>query len=150
MSATQKCRVLFVCIGNACRSPMAESIARREASDVIEPASAGLYPLGQIVDRTEQALLANGYSIDGLSSKPISRDAVQRADIIVNLSGGPIEYLFLSAPSHLRHNQLLENWNVSDPYGEDTATYQRILEELEARVRQLADRLRAAQSSPRP
>ena len=138
----QKSHVLFICIGNACRSPMAESVARRDASDVIEPASAGLYPLGEIVDRTEQALLANGYSVDDLYSKPITRDSVQKADVIVNLTGGPIEYLFLSPPSHLRVSQRLENWEVADPYGEDTATYQRILEEIASRVRQLAERLR--------
>jgi protein-tyrosine-phosphatase len=64
----------------------------------------------------------------------------------VNLSGAPIDYLFSSAPSNLRNDQQLENWEVADPYGEDAVTYQRILEEIEARVRQLAIRLRAAEN----
>jgi len=126
---------------------MAESIARREAADIIEPSSAGLYPLGRIAETTVETLLANGYSADGLSSKSISRDAVQDADLIINLSGGPLEYLFSSPRSCLRDTQELENWTVSDPYGEDTATYQRILEEIETRVRQLAKRLRAESRS---
>ena len=125
---------------------MAEAVARRDAGDVIEPASAGLYPLGCIAEPTIETLVANGYSVDGLSSKPILRGAVLESSLIVNLSGAPIDYLFSSAPSNLRNDQQLENWEVADPYGEDAVTYQRILEEIEARVRQLAIRLRAAEN----
>jgi len=126
---------------------MAEAVARRDAGDVIEPASAGLYPLGRIAELTIEILVANGYSVDGLSSKPILRGAVRESRLIVNLSGAPIDYLFSSAPPNLRNGQQLENWEVADPYGEDAATYQRILEEIEARVRQLASRLRTENRS---
>ena len=44
--------VLFVCLGNACRSPMAEAIARSDTWDVIEPMSAGIMPLGFVVKET--------------------------------------------------------------------------------------------------
>ena len=125
---------------------MAEAVARRDAGDVIEPASAGLYPLGRIAEPTIETLVANGYSVDGLSSKPILRGTVRESNLIVNLSGTPIDYLFSSVPSNLRNGQQLENWEVADPYGEDAATYQRILEEIELRVRQLANRLRTAES----
>ena len=40
-------RVLFICVGNSCRSPMAEALARHLAADVIEPQSAGISPLGE-------------------------------------------------------------------------------------------------------
>jgi arsenate reductase (thioredoxin) len=135
-------RVLFICIGNACRSPMAEAIARHDAANVIEASSAGLYPLGFLPKLTVETLARNGYSSEGLSSKGISRDAAQSADVIVNLSGMAIEPLFSSSPSRLREDQRIEKWNVSDPYGEDTATYQRILKELQQRVQGLAERLR--------
>jgi arsenate reductase (thioredoxin) len=136
-------RVLFVCIGNACRSPMAEAIARRDAAHVIEASSAGLYPLGHLPEPTIATLIANNYSSEGLSSKCISREAVRNAEIIVNLSGMPIDQLFSAGTSRLRSGQQIENWEVTDPYGEGTATYQRIFEELKARVHQLAEQLRA-------
>ena len=142
MTSPSPVRVLFICIGNACRSPMAEAVARRDASDVIEASSAGLYPLGRLPELTVETLETNKYSVEGLSSKCISREAVQRADLIVNLSGTPIEHLFSSGPSRLRDGQHIENWEVSDPYGEDSAIYQRILRELEQRVQGLANRLR--------
>jgi protein-tyrosine-phosphatase len=36
----------------------------------------------------------------------------------------------------------VEDWDVEDPYGEDLATYRRICEDIEARVEELAERLR--------
>lgn len=126
---------------------MAEAIARQEGADVIEPFSAGLYPLGRIAEATIDTLEANGYSVDGLSSKSISQEAVREADLIVNLSGTRIDYLVSAEPSNPRNGQQLENWEVPDPYGADEATYQRILEDIESRVRQLAKRLRAESGS---
>lgn len=139
--------MLFVCIGNACRSPMAEAVARQIASDIIEPSSAGLYPLGRLSPSTEETLSANGYSFAGLASKPLSRASIENADVIVNISGQPLDDLVLDlceADSSLL-SQKIESWNVEDPYGAAPAIYQRILEELESRVLLLASRLRAAE-----
>jgi arsenate reductase len=134
----RKIHVLFVCFGNACRSPMAEAIARKDASDVIEPASAGLYPLGEIPMRTQEALKQSGYSADGLASKRISPEAWKRADLVINLSGRMRELEF-------EDYEKVEDWDVADPYGEDAAIYQRILKEIQGRVKNLAQRLREEQ-----
>ena len=47
-------RVLFVCIGNACRSQMAEAFARTYGSDVMIAASAGLAPAMGVAPDTMQ------------------------------------------------------------------------------------------------
>ena len=135
-----KTHVLFVCFGNACRSIMAEAIARSDAGDVIEPASAGLYPLGEIPSHTREALLQNGYSAEGLASKPIAPDAWKRADLVVNMSGRMRELEF-------EDYEKVEDWHVGDPYGEDSATYQKILEVIRGRVNGLARQLRETQRS---
>jgi protein-tyrosine-phosphatase len=83
----RRARVLFVCLGNSCRSSMAEAIARYDAADVMEPSSAGLVPLGYIADLTKQTLVRNGYSADGQTSKALTRDAAERADLIINMTG---------------------------------------------------------------
>jgi arsenate reductase len=139
MTPPTRRRVLFLCLGNACRSPMAESIARHRAPDIIEPSSAGLYPLGYIVDQTRQTLIANGYPVDELSSKPLRRELLNDTDLVINMSGLPADRVF-GEPANV------EEWIVEDPYGQDPATYQRILEVIEARVLSLASRLRAVQS----
>ncbi len=133
----QRKKVLFVCLGNACRSPMAESIARHDASDVIEPFSAGLSPLGFLPALTTETLAANCYPVDALDSTPITRDIWDAADIVINMSGVPKERAF---PDH----QKVEDWDVQDPYGADPALYQIIYEDIRRRVALLANRLRNA------
>jgi protein-tyrosine-phosphatase len=129
---------------------MAESIARKLAPDILEPVSAGLYPLGRLPEATEKTLLANGYSIEGLSSKPLRREVMVDADLIINMSGGSLDNDFHGhTQADPRLAQKVESWKIEDPYGEDPATYQRILVELESRIVQLADRLRTAQQTTR-
>src|SRR5271156_244497 len=53
--APEKKRVLFVCIGNSCRSQMAEAFARAYGSDVMVAQSAGLSPATTISAVTKQA-----------------------------------------------------------------------------------------------
>src|SRR5689334_16793860 len=136
----QKTQILFLCFGNACRSIMAEAIAKHDAGDVIEPASAGLYPLGEIPLHTQEALRRNGYSADGLASKRIAPEAWKRADLVINMSGRMREMEF-------EDYEKVEDWHVGDPYGEDEAIYQKILEEIRGRVNSLAQRLREKQRS---
>ncbi len=134
-SGKKKRKVLFVCVGNACRSPMAEAIARRDARDVIEPSSAGLLPLGFLPELTTQTLIKNGCSPDGLTSKPISDDMWDSADLVINLSGSPKERTFEDPDK-------VEDWDVDDPYGADPRVYQTIFEEIATRVQRLAEQLR--------
>ena len=130
-------KVLFICMGNACRSPMAESIARRDAADVIEACSAGLSPLGFVPVFTMQTLAANGYSIENLDSTPITRAVWDAADIVINMSGVAKERAFMDYGK-------VEDWDVQDPYGADPVLYQTIYEEIRRRVAELVERLRGA------
>lgn len=115
---------------------MAEAIARHHASEIIEASSAGLAPLGYIVEPTLATLAANGYSSERLSSKRLFHEDLEDADLVVNLSGRPIDCV---PADHAR----VEEWPVEDPYGTDLATYQRIFEEIEGRILTLAARLRS-------
>lgn len=132
---SHRIRVLFVCVGNACRSPMAEAVARYDAADVVEASSAGLYPLGYIAELTKQTLMKNGYSANGLTSDRITRETIDKADVIINMTGTPHEPVFGGKKN-------VEDWLVEDPYGEDPETYQRVFEGVRRRVNQLAMSLR--------
>ena len=130
-------KVLFVCIGNSCRSPMAEAIARSHAREEMEVASAGLAPLGFVADLTMQTLQRNGYSVEDLTSKPISPQVWESADIVINMSGRPKEFAFRNLHGHAK----IEDWEIEDPYG-DPQKYQGTYEAVRRRVIELVERLR--------
>lgn len=130
-------RVLFICVGNSCRSQLAEGLARKLASDVIEPSSAGLSPFGRIADFTRTIAVEFGISLEGQYSKGIEEADLESADLVVNLTGIPSRGLLEKA------RKRVVDWEVEDPYGEDLGVYRRITEEIQERITELADQLRA-------
>jgi len=135
-------KVLFLCIGNACRSQMAEAIARHTASDVIEPSSAGLVPFGEIPSTTLTVLRERGISIDGQTSKPLRPEDISEADLVINMTGRSGATIFTDSVTQV------EDWDVGDPYGFNLAVYRQILDDIETRVEDLAQRLREGVDSP--
>ena len=126
--------ILFICIGNTCRSPMAEAIARGMGQDGVMASSAGLMPFGRIVSTTVETLEAMGYDPRGLASKPLDDVDLTSFDIIVSLLGDSgLGYL----PSNLGAE--IEAWPIRDPYGEDDEVYLAVARELERRIRELLD-----------
>jgi len=135
-SAARHWKVLFVCVGNCVRSQMAEALARRDASDVIIPESAGLHPLG-FIDETAIAVLAErGVSVAGQFSKGLRDHRLSQPDLVINMTGAPISALL----HELRHR--FEDWPVEDPFGESMELHRRICDDIERRVKDLAQRLR--------
>ena len=130
----KRTRVLFVCVGNSCRSPMAEALARHSASDVIEATSAGISPLGHVADLTRKILLEKGVNASGLESKGVREAGAVAPNLLINMTGIPGRTIF--------PDMIVEDWDVEDPYGEDLATYRRICEDIEGRIQDLAERLR--------
>ena len=116
---------------------MAEAIAWRDATEEIEALSAGLAPLGFVAEMTTQTLLRNGYPVEGLTSKAISLEAWESADIVINMSGRAREFAFRNFRGHAK----IEDWEIEDPYG-DSEKYQGTYEAVQQRVLELARRLR--------
>lgn len=137
--APPRTKIVFVCLGNSCRSPMAEAVACKDSADVIEASSAGLAPLGFVAEMTKATLTANGYAADGLSSKPISREVWDTADIVIYISGRPREHAF-------RNFGKVEDWDIADPYGEDPEVYQKTFEDIRRHVAALTSKLRSGRS----
>jgi arsenate reductase len=129
-------KVFFLCVGNACRSQMAEAIARHLAADVIEGSSAGLAPFGDIPATTIAVLAERGFSAEGQCSKPLRPEDLSAADLVINMTGRGGESIFSAT------TPAVEDWDVGDPYGLDLAVYRGIRDQIETRVEGLAQRLR--------
>jgi arsenate reductase (thioredoxin) len=134
----QPVKVLFVCMGNCVRSQMAEAIARHSASDIIEAESAGVSPLGFIDNTTQRVLRERGISFEGQFSKGLRTHTLKKPDLIVNMSGVPGASLFAG--------KKFEDWRVQDPFGEDIEVHRLVCDDVEARINDLAARLRRTQT----
>jgi arsenate reductase len=129
-------KILFICIGNMCRSPMAEAIARALGGQHVEAYSAGLGPSGLIAPFAESALAELGYSSDGLSSKGLDAVPVEDMDVVVSLLGAyGLRFIPATVGAHT------EGWSVPDPVGEDEEMFVATARLLERRIRALLDEL---------
>jgi arsenate reductase len=126
--------LLFICLGNSCRSIMAEALARHFHGDVLEPASAGLSPLGEVVRETLKVLAEMGVATTGLRSKGLEEVDLAGCRLIVNLTDYPLEP---HLPAAFQGKVL--NRAVLDPYGGGLEDYRRSREA----VRQLLEEVRA-------
>lgn len=94
--------ILFVCTGNTCRSPMAEGMLRKLAKGrgiPIEVRSAGVAAVeGMPISRHAESVLRDQQIGDGLTSKPLSTDLVEWADLILTLTLSHKQYAIRQFP----------------------------------------------------
>ena len=126
-------RVLFVCIGNSCRSQMAEGFARAYGSDVMEVHSAGVSPAMTIAPLTRQTLSEKNISIDGHFPKGLDLVTLRPFDVVINMSGVPLA---------MEGARVIE-WPVPDPIGQPEATYRAVASQIETLVMRLILELRS-------
>jgi arsenate reductase (thioredoxin) len=121
-------KVLFVCIGNSCRSQMAEAIARYHAPKLVEVESAGIAPLGRVAPEALAVLQEEGIRAEGHYSKSIN-EVLQffEPQIVVNMSGHKLTGWFATS-------EILD-WKVEDPYGSELDVYRRICRNIEDKVK---------------
>ena len=133
-SPARKRTVLFVCIGNSCRSQMAEGFARVYGSDIISPRSAGLAPASIIAPLTRQIMQERNVRLDGHFPKPLNMVTSESIDLIVNMSGHPFP-----AGASAR----VIDWPVPDPMGQKEEVYRSVAAQIEALVMRLILDLRS-------
>jgi protein-tyrosine phosphatase len=106
-----KHRLLFVCLGNICRSPMAEGVFRRVAEEegvdhLFEIDSAGLgdWHVGQAPDtRAQSAARRRGIDISGQSARQVTRADYAHFDLLLAMDGSNFAELSQLAPKDARH-----------------------------------------------
>jgi protein-tyrosine-phosphatase len=130
----QKKRVLFVCIGNSCRSQMAEGFARAYGGDVMLARSAGVSPAAMIAPLTKQVLGERNIRIDDHFPKGLDQALREPFDIVINMSGTK----FPAASSRV------VDWPVPDPIGQTQEVYRSVASQIEGLVMRLILELRSA------
>lgn len=133
-------RVLFLCVGNSCRSQMAEGFARAYGHDVIDAVSGGLSPAMLVDPSTKLVMGERGISLESHFPKTLEEALTPVPMLIVNISGSPLPHFAADIPS--------EAWRVRDPVGEVPAVHREVRDEVEGLVMNLILRLRQKKPAP--
>jgi protein-tyrosine phosphatase len=155
--------VLFVCLGNICRSPLAEAAFRQEIECLgleveVDSAGIGRWHAGEPPDkRAQRVALQNGIDISHYRARQVKTDDFHRFTHIVALDLENLEALEAMKPSAamaqitllLDHADGREGEAVADPYYGGEAGFEITWAEVSAGAKGLAERLAKQDGSSR-
>lgn len=121
-------RVLFLCVGNSCRSQMAEGLLRHLADDRFEAHSAGIVE-SFLRQETIDAMREIGIDISAQRSKKADTYEGQRFDVVVTTCDEAKEIcpMFPGAGRTI-------HWSIPDPVGKGPAAYRAARDQLRERI----------------
>jgi arsenate reductase len=114
-------KLLFVCVGNSCRSQMAEGLAK---SMGFEAASAGTHPAEKVADHAISLLKSKGISTDGMAPSSIDDMEPAAYDRVISMGCGV----------HCPAIKIDEDWGLEDPVGHSYEVYEQTAAEIERRL----------------
>ena len=125
--------VLFVCVHNAGRSQMAAALLDHHARGRVRVLSAGSAPADRVNPAVVEAMVELGLDVSKEHPKKLTTDAVQASDVVVTMGCGD------ACPVYA--GKRYEDWELDDPAGKSLEETRRIRDEIDARVRELLERL---------
>ena len=120
--------VFFLCVGNSCRSQMAEGFARHHGSDILEAHSAGTMPASFVAPKAIEVMAEKGIDISHQSPKQLNPAHLPDHDILISMGCGvqdtcPAVYL-----------KYFTDWGLDDPMGQPVEKYRQVRDEIEKLV----------------
>lgn len=126
-------KVLFVCVGNAARSQMAEALFNKIAGKK-EAQSAGTEPAKKVSPSAIAVMKEMGIDISVQKPRLLTKEMVEKAERIITM-GCTDE---ASCPVFLIKNIKIEDWKLEDPRGKPIEKVREIRDEIKRRVEKLA------------
>ena len=139
-------KIIFICTGNTCRSPMAEGLFHAHGGEEktgLTAASAGLFtqdgmPASQ---NAVTAAAERGADITAHRSRMLTAEMAHAARYLVCMTGAHYDRLCELFPDCADKVFTLLPEDISDPFGGDLETYRRAAGEIDAGVRSIIERL---------
>jgi protein-tyrosine phosphatase len=158
MILSKKISILFVCLGNICRSPTAEGVFRKLVREErlehlfeIDSAGTHAYHLGEPPDvRAQAACARRGIDISGLRGRKVTAADIQKFDYVLAMDRENYEHLLeIAGPGYESRVRLFmefaPDWpeeEVPDPYFGGASGFDRVLDMIEAAARGLLAEIR--------
>ena len=125
-------KVLFVCTGNTCRSPMAEAIFNSIVdNDEYKAFSCGIYGDGSspISENAKLVLAEKGIESSHVST-PLSESAINEADFVIGMTSNHSRNIISMFPLYADKVYTMP-FDISDPYGGNVDVYRNCRNEIE-------------------
>lgn len=142
-----KTKVLFVCMGNICRSPTAEGVFRDKVKNAelamdlhIDSAGTHDYHVGKPPDaRAQEAARGRGYDLSDLRGRQVSARDFEEFDYVLAMDKDNLALLLKRCPAQFRHkvrrflsfSRRYPNLDVPDPYYGGRAGFDQVLDMVE-------------------
>ncbi len=150
-------KILFVCLGNICRSPTADGVLRKLVADsglekrmLIDSAGTGDWHIGRAPDsRTIKAAARRGYDLSVLRARLVTQDDFDEFDYILAMDKSNLAHLQKMKPAHFAgHLGLFMDFaphmgysEVPDPYHGDEDDFERVLDLVEEAAQHLLKKI---------
>ncbi|MDD5774215.1 MAG: low molecular weight protein arginine phosphatase [bacterium] len=146
-------KILFVCTGNTCRSPLAEKLFGHYTKDCsgVESASAGIsaWQNVRMSFDSERLLILEGIDPSGFRSQPVTEKLLDKYDLILTMGQKHVDYITGSFPKVKNKTFLLKKFvnkdvldpEVADPYLGNADAYENCFREIKEAVIKLKERL---------
>ena len=140
--------ILFVCLGNICRSPIAEGVAKRYIQEknldlIIDSAGTGSWHVGEApCENSIKVAHLNGVDISKQRARQVTKDDLKKYDLIVGLDNSNISNLRnLGCKNPLKLGDFgYEGKDVPDPYFFDGFEgFEKVFEMIDVCVKNLID-----------
>jgi protein-tyrosine phosphatase len=158
------CRVVFVCTGNTCRSPLAEGLFKKALAERLGCTERDLLGRGFLVlsaglaammgapaaDEAVRTGVARGADLSGHRSRPLTAELVAEADFLVAMTSGHLYALSAPALRLAATPRLLDpaGEDLPDPIGQTQEVYDACAARIEEGLRSLLDEVAAVADAP--
>jgi len=139
-----KLKILFVCYGNKCRSPMAEGIAKRILKGIANVESAGIAAWGYDASHEAIKVMKDEFDIDISEHNPtdITDLSLNKFDYIVTMDSYVDTYIkkYIKKYYQIESNKII-SWDIYDPYGGSIDDYKKCAKILQNQILDLLKKL---------